>query len=368
MIMNMESVIKDSTGRIFKFDNIKALCIILTVLGHAVNNFTNNKLFFRSVFVGIYTFHMPMFIFIAGLFSKRLDKNSKFDVPKFTFYILLSFALKAFICLVTWVCSGKAQFEWFNEAGIQWFVFTLAVYILISFLMRSISPKIVMLISFVLGSISGYFPFINETLSVSRILVYLPFFFIGYYLTPEKIMKFTSRIEVKIASILVTAVYYFALFTDIKVMYKLRLLFSGVNPFEKVPIDNCGIQYRVLCYIITIIVGIAIIAWVPNKKIFLITEIGNRTLGTYFWHRPVLYALQGFGIIEIMKSFSGKMIGFFCIGFTIVSVLVFSLDIFVKPIKAFQRWIKKWKPVWCYVILSILVLTGIVFTLTRNYL
>ncbi len=60
--------------RDYQFDNIKCIMMILVVLGHALTHLYAKGLGTfptKYLYSAIYAFHMPMFIFIAGYFSKR---------------------------------------------------------------------------------------------------------------------------------------------------------------------------------------------------------------------------------------------------------------------------------------------------------
>lgn len=59
---------KNVAQRIYKFDNIKFLAILLVVLGHFADGYTNDSNMFDSWFVFVYSFHAPLFIFLCGLF------------------------------------------------------------------------------------------------------------------------------------------------------------------------------------------------------------------------------------------------------------------------------------------------------------
>ena len=74
MIQNTENKI----GRIYLFDNIKFLAILLVVIGHAINFLTetDGNMLEKSLFLTIYSIHMPLFIFISGLFLKPMDKST----------------------------------------------------------------------------------------------------------------------------------------------------------------------------------------------------------------------------------------------------------------------------------------------------
>ncbi|MCD7843041.1 MAG: acyltransferase family protein [Clostridiales bacterium] len=58
-------------ARIEKWDLLRALLIFLVVLGHTVNYYTADSVWMRGLFLFINSFHMPCFLFLDGLFSKR---------------------------------------------------------------------------------------------------------------------------------------------------------------------------------------------------------------------------------------------------------------------------------------------------------
>ena len=61
--------------RIFLFDNLKFLLIMTVVVGHCVYYMTGNSNIMKSIFIFIYSFHMPLFIYLSGLFHS--DHNVK---------------------------------------------------------------------------------------------------------------------------------------------------------------------------------------------------------------------------------------------------------------------------------------------------
>ena len=65
--------------RVPKWDNLKFFLILCVVIGHFIERYVGELWVYRSLFAFIYTFHMPAFLFIAGLFSKRTvdTKNVK---------------------------------------------------------------------------------------------------------------------------------------------------------------------------------------------------------------------------------------------------------------------------------------------------
>ena len=84
--------------RDYFFDNLKAVLIFLVVLGHFLLPIHG-----KSVLVIIkrliYVFHMPLFVFVSGYFSKKIYKDGQYNFKKILFlikaYIIFVVAIQA---------------------------------------------------------------------------------------------------------------------------------------------------------------------------------------------------------------------------------------------------------------------------------
>ena len=59
------------TERIALWDNLKFFLIMMVVIGHIIDNYTHDSKFILGLFLFIYSFHMPAFIFVSGIFAKK---------------------------------------------------------------------------------------------------------------------------------------------------------------------------------------------------------------------------------------------------------------------------------------------------------
>ena len=64
---------------------LKFLLIFSVVFGHILENYIQNP-FFKSIYMFIYTFHMPLFVFITGFFAKS-NKGGGIKVLHFIYNI-----------------------------------------------------------------------------------------------------------------------------------------------------------------------------------------------------------------------------------------------------------------------------------------
>lgn len=349
--------------RIYKFDNIKFLSIILVVIGHVIEEpYVNDNMstLLRSFFIFIYSFHMPLFVFISGLFQKRFNANNKLQINKIAFYVILGFLLKILNALSKMTNGAKFSINFFGGASIDWYMFAMSMFITTAYLLRKIHPAITLTISFTLGTFAGCFGFIDDTLYLSRYFVFLPIYLLGYYMTPELLIKIEKNYAVKAISGTSMLLFFIFCFRNLDKAYKLRRLFTGKNPFSNIPIDNCGFEHRLLCYAISLLLCMAVFCFIPNIRVPLISKMGGNTLAVYFWHRPVLYLISATGFFTFVESLGDPLYKVILLFFGVILGFVLSFSIFMKPLTALSKQINKLKPKWCYTLIFAPFIIGLI--------
>lgn len=144
--------------RLGYLDIAKALCIILVVVGHFCPSTTTAL--WSKVSAVIYSFHMPLFMFVSGLlFAHSTKKQSypdfiskKFQrlmIPYFSasaIIIVIKLAVQRFVPLAKEV-SPKALLEmfWYPSAAMHlWFVWALMIIFLLAAISHSRTYRIVL--------------------------------------------------------------------------------------------------------------------------------------------------------------------------------------------------------------------------------
>ena len=90
----MEKTINNQTSIIPKernywLDNTKFLLILLVVIGHFISGFKKYESI-NCLYYFIFLFHMPLFIFITGYFSKNIIKKNKSKILNFiVLYVIM---------------------------------------------------------------------------------------------------------------------------------------------------------------------------------------------------------------------------------------------------------------------------------------
>ena len=291
--------------RIHKWDNLKSILMFLVVIGHFSNQFTDNTMM-RSISLFIYAFHMPLFIFVSGLFCKSwLQKEFSWDKP--LYYILIGYLLKIAIYVIKISFGKSPNFYLFEDTGIPWFMFAMAAFLVITYLTRKWDWRLLLPASILLACIAGYFDQIGNFLYLSRILVFFPFYYIGYLLKPATVIDKLNRRWMRWASLAVLLTGMLVCIFCIQDIYSYIRLFTARNAYEFINVDDCGALHRLAWYGIAVLMSMAVIILTPNKEYKLADRIGQRTLQIYFWHRLILYVIMysGFAaqLMEQMPMF-----------------------------------------------------------------
>lgn len=162
-----------------RIDSVKYWLIVLVITGHVFEYF---KIIpeCEVLWNWIYIFHMPLFIFISGYFSRKKDKKElqasiwKLLEPLIIFQTLIrltQFIFKGSISL------GSILTPWW----VLWYLLSLIYWRLMIQIIPEKHTKLILFATFVFSILAGFLPF-NRFLSIQRTLSFMPFFFFGYYM------------------------------------------------------------------------------------------------------------------------------------------------------------------------------------------
>ncbi len=285
---------KISTPRIAKWDNAKAFLMLLVVFGHALTPYTDRGGYMHAVCLFLYSFHMPLFMFLSGLFSKSTVNSKPFRYEKVVSFFLLFFVMRITNYFILLLLGRNPSFPLLSENGTPWYIFVFAVFILIARVLRNLPKTTVLIVSVVLSLLVGYLDFIGNVLMLSRIFTFFPSFWLGYMLSPEKLQSFLEKIWVKISAIIILIAFSLVLIFMTDKIFSLRYVFTGNNPYIEFGTDwyPFGSALRLFCYGVSLFVGTSVLSLIPSKKIPLLSHTGKKTLSVYALHRQPLFVLQ----------------------------------------------------------------------------
>ena len=326
--------------RIAYYDNCKFFLILLVVAGHFIDQNTSSSPIYRGLFLFIYTFHMPVFFFLSGLFDKRTTPTSK-RLNKALYYLSLYVVLKMVITLVQWAFTHKFSFNLLTEIGIPWFCLVLGVFTLLTGLLEkaNVNLTVMLILGVLLASFTGLDQSVGDFFCLSRIVVFYPFYLFGVIASKERLESLLHKKALRVAALVILLAFLAACVLFVDKLYILRHLFAGRNPFRD-SVRSFGPLLRMACYGITAVIGFSFMLVVPQRGLGKLTEFGQRTMQIYFWHRPVLYVLVYLHLNDSVLSIGpvGKAIW---ILLSVVLTLILSVKFFGFPTKHLQQWLQR---------------------------
>lgn len=317
--------------RIYLFDNLKFFLMLAVVIGHFIDYMSTFSQAMEGLFLFIYSFHMPFFIYLSGLFHSNSNVKNRCIS-----FIAIGFSMKILFALCRIVFLHKAFFSLLADPGVPWFMFAMAMFTATSYFLRDFNTSNLFILFTLLACFSGYDKSLGDYLYLSRFIVFYPFYLLGQITNKEKILSITQRPVLKIIGAICIIGWGILCMTQTGHLSFLLTLFTGKHSFASNEIFAFyGPIYRALCMAITIIAGFCLMCIFPNKKLPFITKAGSRTLQVFFWHYPFIYFLTGIHADKLLAdSAPGKVIWLLT---SILLTLLLSTRIFAFPVKGIQK-------------------------------
>ena len=179
------------------WDNVKAMLIFTVVIGHMISRYRSESEAMNTLYLCIYSFHMPAFIFVTGLMSKKTIDNHRYEklFPYFAMYIMA----KVMIWIPRTLFDGSMKYKMLSEEGAPWYALAVLIFYILTMYLRRFNTKYVLAASVFLGLISGYCVDLDGEYALARVVSFYPFFYLAYILDITKLKAFVSKIYVRIA-------------------------------------------------------------------------------------------------------------------------------------------------------------------------
>lgn len=214
-------------ARIQKWDILKFFLIFLVVLGHFLEIYKPGQRNLQILRYWIYTFHMPMFVFVTGLFSKKNIDEKRYS--KISVYLMTYFVCDFLIAVVNMFITGELKYSVTVVTSIPWYGFAMFAYCFITIgIMKMKLPKpYVFVLSVVLSCFAGYDSSVGRVFALDRLIVFFPFFFAGYCFEPRKLAAALSKLPVKIFSAVYIAAYTLIIYFKFDKLLRFQPLFTA---------------------------------------------------------------------------------------------------------------------------------------------
>jgi fucose 4-O-acetylase-like acetyltransferase len=284
-------------------DNTKLVLIVLVAIGHLLSKGVTDRVpAAHALYVWIYLFHMPAFIFLAGFFSggREISARSlrgivtRLLVPYLVFTVLYSVAVSA-------VQGDGLRVDVVNPYWLLWFLPALAAWRLLTPIYLNLRWPLA--VSVVIGLGAGMLDRVAADFTLSRILALAPFFVLGALATPDRLRMLQRPVArlagaaVLLTSFSVVALLHEHIGTPGALFWDQGYEAQGLGTFA-------GMDSRILMYVIGTVLLLAVLAVVPTRRSWL-TGIGAASLYVYLLHGFLVRGASSFHVLDHVESTMG---------------------------------------------------------------
>jgi fucose 4-O-acetylase-like acetyltransferase len=273
------------------FDNAKFLAIVLVVAGHAIEPLRDVPAA-HALYLFLYMFHMPVFIVIAGYFSKGFPASSD-KVRKLVTGLLVPFVLFQLAYMLFARLAGRnVDLSLLDPYYLTWFLLALFAWRVSSPLWMRVRWPILIAVGI---SVLAGTQDLADLLSIGRVLSLLPFFVLGLWLKPQH-FEVLRRRAVRLAAVPVFLGGIVVAFWAYPRMSLDWIFWRQDNEYLAVG-DLAGSAMRLGMLACAGVLVAAFLALVPRRR-YWFTRLGTRTLYVYLLHGFVVKGAIYLGLLD----------------------------------------------------------------------
>lgn len=282
------------------FDNVRFFLIFLVVFGHLMRPYVYDSPTIYALYMTIYSFHMPAFIFISGFFAKGIMRPGYIKKTAGKLLIPLVIFQVIYAVFYYWIEHEDAPSvsllipEWS-----LWFLISLFFWhVLLLGAVKWLKPLPAMLLALAAGFLIGLVTESLTVLSIGRTFVFFPFFLAGYYVKKEwfqPLFKLSVRLPLLVAAVILFVYFYDHTHLQIEWLF-------GSKSYAALEAGAAeGLTYRLLVYALNVIMIAFCLSFVPRKPFFF-TSWGRNTLYVYLLHGFFVQSSRRVDTLELPPS------------------------------------------------------------------
>lgn len=284
------------------WDNARFACIVLVVIGHAIQRMTAESDAAYGLYLLVYAFHMPAFAIISGYFSKSGAPNAPQMARVLTDIVIPYVIFDALWGLIEWGLTGRGDPNLTKPSWTLWFLLALAIFRLVLPYLALL--KWPLLWTVVISVAVGYLPNLDSTFSLARALGLLPFFTLGWWLREHDVVDRLGLLRRRSWAVIAGAIAVFVVAAVVAWTFSdtWRAARLGTWMFYRDPYGDLGGTewwaggIRLVLMAVALVLTAAFLALVPLGTYWW-TRFGTYTMYIYLLHTFVLYPLREYGII-----------------------------------------------------------------------
>lgn len=287
-------------GRDAYFDNVKFFLILLVVVGHFWEVFRDDSRAVNAAYTLVYGFHMPLFVFVCGHFSRGfMNHTKKFRVVFPTLVVPYVIFDVLYRLQLVFVRGNEFRLpELFRPQFLMWFLVALVLWRLSAPLWAHLRHPVA--VSVALCLVAGSWSFAADP-TLCRAAGLLPFFVLGLTVPRDRVerLRDLGRARWAGAAVLLAALpvaYVWQLGTVVPPVERGVLLWNRGYEHLHFSAEE-GMAYRLLALGIAAVLGAAFLAAVPRGRAWY-TALGTRTMYVYLLHGLVVKGLDYGGALD----------------------------------------------------------------------
>ena len=269
-------------------DNAKFLLIALVVVGHAVEPLRDQGPA-QTLYYWIYFFHMPAFILISGYLARSFD-GSPGRVEKLVLTVAVPYLVFWTIHQGIYAIERGGLAESLSPLRPTWTLWFLVAFFLwrlsVPVWKRLRHPVLVATAISVFAATAQ----LGTTLSLGRVLSFLPFFVLGLFLRREH-FAYLGRTWVRVASLVFLAATALLAVPISERLSREWLLWTDSLTDRDIDPLILGIGVRLGFMGLALLMSAAFLALVPRRRTRF-TAAGRHTMYVFLWHSVVLVLLK----------------------------------------------------------------------------
>lgn len=277
-----------------RMDNLKCMLIACVVLGHLLE--LQEGRLTDCVYLVIYAFHMPLFVWATGYFAKPADRRClrTLVLPYLVFQVLYSFQSAWYY--------GMDELKILEPFWLMWFLMALFLWRLLLPLadVRSVRSQAKALVAtFALSLLTGWSHELRFVLSFQRMLALLPLFLLGYYCRQwqEKIGAWWDGCGPWRRNLIRLALGMGVLLAVVLICTNRERLVREWFYFKYPYGDEGGsVLMRAGLTLYTLVWLGFFLSVMPSRRLPLLTAMGRSTLPVYLLHGLVVKSLEWHGV------------------------------------------------------------------------
>ncbi len=224
---------------------------------------------------------MPAFAFLSGYFSKKGDKC--YNSALFDFLIPYIIFDSIFVLIY-----GSSQPNIFSPSFAYWYMISMFCWKIMTKALQRF--RYIIPLSFAAALLAGLCPDVDNFLSLGRTISFLPYYLIGMKLTREDIAKVENLPKAAVLAVTLAVMGVWG-YLNVRGWFHIDL-FYYCAPYQGTYTPDClfsygpakGLLLRALGYIVSGVLIVFLLVFVPDRSLPVIRDGGTRTMVPYLLH------------------------------------------------------------------------------------